>query len=340
MPKNIKQNIPLAQHTTLGVGGAAEYFAEVSSIEELQECIAWAKTSAVSVTVLGGGSNVLVSDDGLAGLVLRPQFNEVVYREVNSDVLVTADAGVVLDVLISDLVDKKLWGLENLSAIPGTVGAVPIQNVGAYGVEAKDIVHEVTVYDMDTEKVSTIQNAQCVFGYRDSYFKHNEGRKLIIISVTFCVSKISSPRIEYKDLQELFKDEKFPGLIDIRDAVIHIRSKKFPNWNVIGTAGSFFKNPILEKELYETLLQTYPAMPGYETTNQKIKIPLGWVLDHICNVRGYSEGNVGLFEHQALVLVCTKNATAIEIENFSQKIIERVHALTGIVVEREVTLLK
>lgn len=338
MPSNILKDIPLGPRTTLGVGGSAEYFACVRDEGGLRDVLMWAKHENVPITILGDGSNVLVPDEGLTGLVIQPHFTEILYKEDDNAVLVSVGAGVVLDHLIEELVGKGLWGLENLSAIPGTVGAVPVQNVGAYGVEAKDVVHAVTVYDTHTDKTESFTNAKCAFGYRDSIFKQ-QNKRFIILAVTFRVSKIEKRVLIYKDLKKYFELSSEPTLQEIRTAIIEIRSKKFPDWKIVGTAGSFFKNPSISKEMFQTLQVSFPELPGHQNTDGTIKISLGWVLDHVCGLRGYTEGNVGLYSEQALVLVCTKNATTDEIKNFSEKIICMVHKKIGVVVEREVTIL-
>ena len=264
---------------------------------------------------------------------------DVAYMRNGEEVHVTAGAGVELDVLIAELAEKNLWGLENLSAIPGTVGAVPVQNVGAYGVEACDVIHSVCVYDVTNDVVTTLPNNACAFAYRDSIFKKEHGKKYIILSVTFIVSESGAPKIAYKDLKTFFEthDSAPVKVLDVRNAIIAIRSKKFPDWHIMGTAGSFFKNPIITQEAYRALVAKYPEIPGFLLDDGMVKIALGWVLDHVCGMRGVWVGNVGLYEHQALVLVCTKNATAAEIKNFSQMIIDTVFEKTNIVVEREVT---
>ena len=298
----------------------------------------WARHDNVPVTILGGGSNVLIFPQGIRGLVIHPDFKKVSYRTEDDCVLVTAGAGVILDELIEELVEKELWGLENLSAIPGTVGAVPIQNVGAYGVEAKDIVHAVTAYNMHSGETQVFTNVMCAFAYRDSLFKkHN--KQYVILDVTFCVSKQGNPILMYKDLQNYFASSFAPTIRNVRSAVQAIRNKKFPDWRKIGTAGSFFKNPSITKEQYEVLRTMFPELPGHTNADGTIKLSLGWVLDKVCGLRGYSEGNVGLYTEQALVLVCTKNATGDEIKNFSEKIIRSVHEKINVNVEYEVTFL-
>jgi len=339
MSFTIKKDVPLAPYTTLGVGGSAEHFSEVHSVEELREVVLWTKGQSLPLTILAGGSNVLINDRGIPGLVIRPCFTDVTYTAEASEVFVTAGAGILLDDLVALLVEKKLWGLENLSSIPGTVGAVPIQNVGAYGVEAQDIVHSVSVYNTETDTVAEMTADACLFNYRDSIFKHTGGKKYIIIGVTFRVSEVPSPRLSYRDLALFFEGRTEVSINDVRDAIIHIRSKKFPDWRSVGTAGSFFKNPIISEEIFVKLKALYPDLPGYSMENNTVKISLGWILDHICNMKGYSQGRVGLYSEQALVLVCQKGISATEIENFAKHIIDCVYEKIQITIEREVTIL-
>ncbi len=339
MPTCIRTDVLLAPYTTLGVGGPAQFFAEVQSVATLHEVVVWAQNAGHTITILGGGSNVLVSEEGVAGLVIRYVAQQITYEEYGDVTFVTADAGVVLDTLIEELVGKELWGLENLSAIPGTVGAVPVQNVGAYGVEAKEVIESVCVFDREKRSVRTLTNAECTFAYRDSLFKKNEGSRYIILSVTFRVSHTLAPLLTYKDLTDYFGTNIQPSLSAIREAVITIRGKKLPDWHTVGTAGSFFKNPIIARHVYEALLVQYPELPGFPEQNGDVKVSLGWILDKVCGLKGYREGKVGLYEKQALVLVCERSATAREVTDFVSHIIARVYKKTGITIEPEVRML-
>ncbi len=331
----IEENISLKEKTLLKVGGPATYFACVRNNDELREALAFARERALAVRVLGGGSNVLVPDKGFDGLVIHPLYTEMEYKEDGGSVYATVGAGVELDTLVGDVMTRQLWGLENLSGIPGSVGAVPIQNVGAYGVEAKDVVHSLTAYNMDTDTIRTFTHDECRFGYRDSYFKTDEGKRYVITDVTFRLTKTSSPKIEYKDLALAFEGSPNPSLEEIRNAVIRIRSKKFPDWHTVGTAGSFFKNPIISVNQFEELKQRYPEIKGFPHEGS-IKVALGWVLDHILQVKGYRKGNVGLYEGQALVLVNYGGATADEVCALSDEISKKVFDACGILIEREV----
>lgn len=336
IPTNIATHVPLAAYTTLRVGGTAEYFAEVTSLEVLAACVRWAKEQQLPITVFGGGSNILVSDDGVCGLVLRIMLRGRQYQPGTEETVgLVVAAGESFDAVIGETVEKGLWGLENLSAIPGTVGAVPVQNVGAYGVEVQDVIDSVTAFDTETEEVVVLPNSACNFGYRDSYFKH-EGKHLIITAVTFTLSKIPRPILSYAGLREYFGERNMVKITEIRDALIAIRGAKFPDWNVVGTAGSFFKNPTVSERVLCSLQTTFPDIPNYRVSESRFKIPAAYLIDKIAHKKGFRIGDVGLFENQAIVLVNYGNASADAISLFAAQIINDVQTLTGITLEWEV----
>lgn len=334
----IKEKVPLSSLTTLKVGGSAEYFVAAALEVELREAVSWAKERGLSVRVLGGGSNLLISDQGVSGLVIKNEIGGIAYEnDGSSSVLVTAGAGVVFDDLIQDNVERGYWGLENLSSIPGSVGATVVQNVGAYGVEVGRLIESVRVYDMSKSVFVDLDAAACRFGYRDSFFKTEIGRQYVIVGVTFRLSLVPQPRLEYRDLAQRFAESEHLLQSEIRQAVISIRSQKFPDWTQVGTAGSFFKNPIVDRQEYERLLIEYSELPGFAEADGRVKLSLGWILDHVCSLRGHHEGHVGLYDKQALVLVNLGGATAQEIENFAQKIAQKVFEKTNITIEWEVS---
>lgn len=331
----LASNVSLAPYTTLKVGGLARYFVEVRSEEELQAAIK--EMAGQSVFILGGGSNVLVNDAGIEGLVIKNSISGVIYEdEVETNVLVTVGAGVIWDELVEETLKRGYWGLENLSSIPGTVGATPVQNVGAYGIEVGELIVSVRVYDPVTDSFKVLNNAECRFGYRDSLFKSADGQHLVVTRVTYRLSRASHPRLHYKDLAERFSNIAAPALFEIRKAILEIRAGKFPDWHVFGTAGSFFKNPLISAEQGKELLLQYPELPLYPQPNGQVKVSLGYILDKICNLRGYREGEVGLFDKQALVLVNYGNASATDIKNFANKISQIVFDKTKIKIEMEV----
>jgi len=331
-----REYVPLAPYTTLHVGGCARYFTIVTSLEMLHQAVAQARKRGLPFVVLGGGSNVLVSEQGYPGLVIRMAINDVTEHKVDTGVWVTAGAGVEFDELVATTVTHGWWGLENLSHIPGTVGATPIQNVGAYGVEVADIISSVTVYDTERGVVHELSNSECQFGYRTSRFKTDVEKRMIVTAVTYKLSTKATHRVEYADLARYFSGQAPDSPGAVRDAVIAIRGAKFPNWHTVGTAGSFFKNPIIPHSLAENLLERYPQLPCYPAGPGLVKCSLGYLLDKVCGLRGYRSGLVRLYEAQALVLVADRGATATAIDAFATDIAQQVFSKTGIIIEREV----
>ncbi len=334
----IRQNVPLHELATFKTGGPASQFVAVTTEEELTEAVAYARAQHLPITLLGGGSNILVPDGGVAGLVIHMQIRGIEVREANECIYLTAGAGEVFDSLVGETVAAGYWGLENLSHIPGSVGATPIQNVGAYGVEVSSLIRLVRVYDTTLETFTTFAASDCAFGYRHSRFKTAEGARYVVTAVTFTLSRDPVLRLSYKDLAARFAKET-PSQQVIRDAVIAIRQEKFPDWRRVGTAGSFFKNPIITQTAYHELLLRYPALPSYPAGEDMVKIPLGWVLDHVLAARGTGTTTVGCYEGQALVLYNRGGATTDDVLTFSSELSRRVYEATGLVIEREVTLL-
>ena len=330
---------PLALYTTLKVGGVARYLTTVTTVSAVAQMVTRAQALALPFVTIGGGSNLLISDNGYPGLVIVMAIAGMSEVVRGDQVLVTAGAGMVFDELVATTVRRGYWGLENLSHIPGTVGATPIQNVGAYGVEVADLIESVTVYDTETGVEGVLQTDQCAFGYRTSRFKTVTPQRLIITSVTFRLTKNDRPQVGYADLAQ-----RFAGIVPesptvVRDAVIAIRSAKFPDWHTVGTAGSFFKNPIVSREVAHELQRRYPELPCYPHGTSQIKCSLGYILDKICGLRGFVDGRVRLYEAQALVLVAERGATATNIADFAVFVAQQVYEKTGIVIEREVQTL-
>lgn len=332
-----QEHVSLKDKTTLKVGGPAEFFVTVASEAELKDAVAEAKAQQLAITVLGGGSNVLVSDEGVKGLVIKNGITG--WEEVrDGDVVsVTVGAGEILDASVEKMVGKGYWGLENLSYIPGSVGATPVQNVGAYGTEVKDVIEHVRVLNTDSMEFEVLDTAACQFGYRDSLFKKEEGKKYIVVAVTYRLSITPKPNVSYRDLAARFGDDETPDIAAIRAAIIEIRGAKFPDWHAVGTAGSFFKNPIIPSEAHMKIKDAYPDMPGFELPDGMVKIPLGWVLEHVCQLRGVMREHVGTYKGQALVLMHDGSATASEVIEFAEFVVSEVKAKTGIEVEWEVT---
>ncbi len=335
----IQKNIPLAALTTLGVGGSAAFFAKVRSLEDLKDAAEFLKQKKIPFTVLGEGSNVLIGDAGYSGLILQVairgiKMKEVDYRRVSIEV----GAGENWDDAVSYAVTHHLYGLENLSGIPGSVGAAPVQNIGAYGTEVRESISEVEVFDMISGEIKIFTAEQCQFSYRNSIFKKPEIKNFVITKVSFILEKDGRVNIGYKDLKERFFDRysKDISLSEVRKAVLEIRARKLPDWKILHNAGSFFKNPIVTEEVYAKLLETYPDMPSFPEKRNLVKIPLAWILDNVCDLRGWKRGKVGTHDAQPLVLVNYGGATAQEIEDAAVYIAGLVKEETGITLEWEV----
>lgn len=333
--------VRLSEKTTLRVGGEAKYFFELTKEEDLEKVGDFLDEKKVPFVCLGGGSNLLFSDAGFSGLIIKNNLQGRVYEKVdeNTERLIVG-AGEVFDEVVSEVVEKGLWGLENLSAIPGSCGATPVQNVGAYGVEVASLIEYVEVFHLQTKTKKRFKKEECQFGYRDSFFKTKEGRGYIILRVAFLLKKKSGAKIDYADLKNTFLENKTPSLKEVREAVVKIRAGKFPDLKVIGTAGSFFKNPVVMGAESEAFRTHYPNAPFYPTAEGKVKLSLGFILDKICHLKGYRKGNVALFEKQALVLVNFGQENADEIKNFVEEIKEIVFLKTGIKIEPEVNFVE
>lgn len=354
----IQENISLAPFTTFRIGGAARFFVQARSVADIEAAAAFARRGTGRdghrMIVLGGGSNVLVSDLGWDGLVIKMELKGITEETQGESVRVIAGAGEDWDSFVKYTVEERaLYGLENLSLIPGTVGASPVQNIGAYGVEAKDAIDWVEVYDPATKKIETLSNAQCRFGYRDSIFKH-ERKNHVILRVAFLLRKNGKPLIGYKDLERFFTNRAghagTPSLGEVRDAIIAIREKKFPDLSKTGTAGSFFKNVVIPRADHDELLKQYPAMPCFpigapdgagdiaqdKVEKPMVKVPTAWIMDNVCGFKGLRRGDVGVFENQAIVLVNFDKGTAQEVKTLADEMMASVKRKTGITISPEV----
>ncbi len=339
----IQENVPLAAYTTFHLGGPARFFARARTEADLLEAARFADERRVPLFVLGGGSNLLIADQGVAGLVLKMELTGVSYQLVGPDgfATVAAAAGVTWDDFVAETLTHGLYGLENLSAIPGTVGASAVQNIGAYGVEAGNLIVGVRALDRETMTMVELDHAACRFAYRDSLFKQHKGR-YIISTVFYRLHSASAgtyvPHIGYKDLTEYFEPNPQEAVTAtaVREAVTTVRRNKLPDWHEWGTAGSFFKNPTITAEHFATLVAKYPGLPGFPEPHDRIKVSLGWILDKVCDVRGFCLGHACVYEKQALVLVAKPGATAAEVVALSQELMKRVKEKTDIDIEGEV----
>lgn len=334
----ITENISLQSLHSFGSNEKANFFAKIDSIGAIEKSIQWAKENNTPYLILGSGSNILFTK-AFEGLVLKMEIMGIKkLKETASEVFLEVGAGENWHHFVIYCVQKGWGGVENLSLIPGTVGAAPIQNIGAYGVEAKDSIESVTAYDTQSGNFVTLKNSECSFGYRTSLFKKDTNR-YIISSVQFVLQKQPIFRTEYGAIKEVLhqKNNKQPSLEAISNAVIQIRSEKLPDPKKLGNAGSFFKNPTIAKDLFEVLVVKYPKLIAYPITDDTYKIAAGWLIE-ACGWKGIQKGNVGCYKKQSLVIVHYNNGPGIEIYNFSEEIIQSVLTRFDILLEREVVI--
>ena len=337
----VEENIPFASLTTFKVGGTARYVAHVDTDADIEEARMFARERSLPVIPLGSGSNMLAPDEGVHAVFLKISTDSMITRLEESDGFITvlAGAGMSWDACVKETVERGWWGLENLSGIPGTVGAAAVQNIGAYGAALNESVIDVIAYDLEKGKRTVIPNHECTFGYRTSIFK-KERDKYLILSLRLTLSTIPKPRIAYRDVKEYFlKSNTEPTLSMIREAILEIRKGKFPPLQEYGTAGSFFMNPVLSESDAEVLAKKYPEMPLFAMPEGGVKVPLAWILDKVLNMKGEREGKAFLWGKQPIVIAAEAGATEADIRALSQKVIERVKKETGIAISPEVRLL-
>jgi len=337
----MEENIPISQLTTFKIGGATRFFFRAVSPDDLKKALEFAKLKKVPFFVFGGGSNILASDAGFNGVIIKNELRGVDFKDLGESVEVTAGAGELWDAFVEKVVERGLYGLENLSGIPGTVGATPVQNIGAYGVEAGESISSVETLDSKTGTLKIFSKEECRFAYRDSFFKTVSGKRYIVTRVSFLLKKNGVPNVEYKDIKNYFsKTGKTPTLSDVRQAVLEIRKEKFPDLSVTGTAGSFFKNPIISDSEWNRLKEKFPDLPGFKLSDGKVKVPLAWILDNVLNYKGMMIGNVGLYKQQPLVVINSGGGKAKEILELAKDIALKVKNETGITLAWEVEYLK
>ena len=336
----INEFVPLADLTTMRVGGTARYFFIIKNEADVISAYSFAKENGTSFFVLGGGSNTVISDDGFAGVVMKMEMKGVHFSdEHDGAVIAVAEAGENWDTFVAMTIEHGLYGLENLSAIPGTVGAAPIQNIGAYGIEVSDTIAWVEALDPVTMSTHRFRARECHFGYRDSFFKTAEGRELIVLRAAFSLKRNGDLRIGHDDIKKYFSERKLPiELSAIRQAITDIRSAKLPDLRNIGTAGSFFKNPVISRSKADELCVRYPGALCFPVDDKNVKISAAWLIDHVGGWKGYHEGGIGVYEKHALVLVNYGTGTAAELISLAEKIIADVKNKTGIALVPEVCI--
>ena len=329
------KNFSLKKYNTFGVDVTAESFFDVSTVEELKEALLIAKDS--KLLILGGGSNLLFTSN-FEGVVIHPNIQGIELVEEDDDsVLIKAGAGVEWDSLVEHAVNQSLGGLENLSLIPGTVGASPVQNIGAYGVEVKDHVERVEGILVDNIVATTLTNSECKFGYRDSVFKNKLKGKVVVTHVYYRLTKNHKLVTHYGNLDTEVARFGERTIQNIRKAVIDIRNFKLPDPVKLPNAGSFFKNPVVSTKLIEVLQQKYEHVPYYPVSESQVKLPAGWLIEH-AGWKGREVGTVGVHNKQALVLVNHGDAAGQEILSLALDIQQSIKQIFDINLEMEVNL--
>ena len=334
----MKKNYSLKSLNSFGIDVNADNF---YSVENLSELFKFLKTKPSNLFILGGGSNILFTKN-VEGTVLHINFKGIeVLKESNFFSEVKVSAGENWHDFVLWSIDKNLGGLENLSLIPGNVGTAPIQNIGAYGVELKDNFVSCEAVNLSTLEIETFTNLECKFRYRNSIFKSEKKGEYIIISVTFkLTNKNHKIKTSYGDIKKQLEKNsiKHPKIKDISDAVILIRKSKLPDPEVIGNAGSFFKNPIINSKTFSTIIKQFPNIPNYKISNDEIKIPAGWLIEK-AGFKGKKFNTYGVHDKQALVLVNYGNASGKEILELSKLIQKTIITIFGIKLEREVNII-
>ncbi|MFA5886445.1 MAG: UDP-N-acetylmuramate dehydrogenase [Patescibacteria group bacterium] len=336
----IEENIVLAPYTTLKIGPAAEFFAVIRTKAELLEAISWAKANKKPIHILGGGSNVLIISK-LKGLVLKNEIKGMdLVEKGETHVLVEGKSGEVWTKFVNFCVGHNLYGLENLFLIYGTVGAAPVQNIGAYGVELKDVFYHLKAIDLKTGHEKIFASRDCHFSYRNSIFKNKLKGRYFIYSVTVKLSRQSELKLDYGSIREelLKKNINDPSLRDVVRIIEEIRNAKLPNPVATPNAGSFFKNTEVSVLKFKQLLKKYPDLPHFAAARGKIKIPTGWLIEK-AGFKGKKIGPVGMHDKQALILVNYDNASARQVLTLIKKVKAAVKKKFALDLEEEVNIL-
>lgn len=337
----LRQRTSLKSMNTFGMDVSCPYFADIRKVSDLDQIKEYPAFADADWEILGGGSNVLFTSDRSKPVVKISIPGIRVFSGPGSDVLVKVGAGVVWHDLVLWCLENKIYGLENLSLIPGQVGAAPIQNIGAYGVELKDTFETLEAYAISTGNKITMDAYDCGFGYRTSVFKSYEKGKYIITSLTLRLSRSPQLQLDYGDIKNMLNEMgvRTPTPMDVSKAVIAIRTKKLPDPAQLGNAGSFFKNPEVTQAEYEALKDQYYGLPSYPgSVKGKVKVPAGWMIDRL-GWKGYRLDDAGVHDHQALVLVNHGSATGSQIVELARRIQASVEENFGIKLEPEVNIL-
>lgn len=336
----VKENFSLKKFNTFKVEVNARFYAELESAEQILELTSQKEFQKLPVLILGEGSNILFTKN-YNGIVVRLISKGIKVVDENAEfVFVNAQAGESWDDLVTYCVDKEYYGIENLSLIPGTVGAAPIQNIGAYGVELKDVFESLEGFDLGEQQKTILNNNQCAFGYRNSIFKNALKNKFLIANVTLKLKKEKGFNLNYRAFQEFVQKKKSTEITikEVSDLVKRIRMSKLPDPSKLGNAGSFFKNPEVDNKKFSELKKYFSDLVFFKVDEHSYKIPAGWLIEK-CGFKGKKSGNVGTYNKQALVLVNLGSADGIEIVNFAEQIIQAVHTKFGIKLTPEVNII-
>lgn len=335
----ILSDYSLKHLNTFGVEAKAKYFVEINQEQDLVDLFAKSLFKNEKKLILGGGSNILFTKD-YDGLVIKISIKGISVKQNNNDIWVTAGAGEVWNDLVQYCIKNNYAGIENLSLIPGNVGASPVQNIGAYGVEIKDVLFECNAFQIATGQFRVFSNADCHFSYRESVFKSSLKGQYIITSVTYKLSKKAHLKTHYGAVNTELANRGInePTISDVSKVISEIRINKLPDPSTIGNAGSFFKNPIISTKEFEIITKNHIDIPHYPADKNLVKLAAGWLIEQ-CGFKGLTIGNTGTWKNQALVLVNHGKANGQEIFDFSESIIQSVFDRFGVKLEREVNIL-
>jgi len=330
------ENYSLQPHNTFGVEAKAKYFFEFTELEDLEVFMQSNQTwQEENILMLGEGSNILFIKD-FDGLVIHPNIPGVqIVNEDRQNMWIEVGAGENWDEFVQFCVDAELGGVENLAFIPGTVGAAPVQNIGAYGQEAGNAVATVKGYNLKNRQFVEYSKEECLFTYRNSKFKNELKNQFIILSVVFKLDKFPEFKLDYKKLKQKVAERGEINLQNIKQAVTEIRTEKLPDVNEIGSAGSFFKNPVVDVATSQKIKAEFKEMPIFEAGEGEVKLAAGWLIEK-AGWKGFREGDSGVHEKQALIVVNYGNATGMDIYNLSEKLKQSVLDKFGVLLEREV----
>ena len=331
----ITPNASLLPFNTFGINAKADFIIEYESVADLQEILKSELVKSNRILPVGSGSNLLFLED-FKGVILHSVIKSIHQVNENAEsIFLEVGSGVVWDDFVAFCVENSLGGVENLSLIPGEIGASAVQNIGAYGVEVKDVIEEVKTVEIESAVARTFSNIECCYGYRESVFKNALKGKYIVTSIVFKLDKKPSFKLNYSKLEEEVLKTGSISLQTVRDTIISIRQSKLPDTKSIGNAGSFFMNPVISKHHFLELQAEYPQIPHYFVSETEEKVPAGWLIEQ-CGWKGKSIGNAGVHDKQALVLVNRGGATGAEIVFLAEQIRHSVKEKFGIILQPEV----